>query len=42
MHNLVTTLGIVTKRLYLQDYPTAIDYHLRHLKIAQELYDKVN
>ena len=25
----------------LRDYPTAIDYHLRHLRIAEELMDKV-
>ncbi|KAF4517770.1 hypothetical protein B566_EDAN002975 [Ephemera danica] len=25
----------------LRDYPTAIDYHLRHLKIAQELVDRM-
>ena len=22
-------------------YPTAVEYHLRHLRIAQELFDKV-
>merc|ERR1712156_1391346 len=25
----------------LKDYPNAIEYHLRHLRIAQELFDKV-
>ena len=25
----------------LRDYPSAIDYHMRHLRIAQELSDKV-
>ena len=25
----------------LRDYPTAIDDHLRHLRIAEELMDKV-
>jgi G-protein signaling modulator 2 len=25
----------------LRDYPTAIDYHIRHLIIAQQLMDRV-
>ena len=25
----------------LKNYPTAVEYHLRHLRIAQELFDKV-
>ena len=25
----------------LKDYPMAVEYHLRHLRIAQELFDKV-
>jgi G-protein signaling modulator 2 len=25
----------------LRDYPTAVDYHQRHLSIAQELMDKM-
>ena len=25
----------------MKDYPTAVEYHLRHLRIAQELFDKV-
>ncbi len=28
--------------IIFQDYPTAIDYHLKHLKIAKELFDKVS
>ena len=25
----------------LKDFPMAVEYHLRHLRIAQELFDKV-
>lgn len=25
----------------LRDYPTAVDYHIRHLVIAQQLMDRV-